>query len=46
MGDTLFNFRIGKYEIGMYQHFKTWYFYNGYEVHDEDEHEIYLVKYI
>lgn len=30
MGDYLFNFKIGKYEIGMYRHFKTWYFYNGY----------------
>jgi len=30
MVDTLFSFKIGNYEIGMYQHFKTWYFYNGY----------------
>ena len=30
MLDTLFSFRIGKYEIGMYKNFKTWYFYNGY----------------
>jgi len=30
MLDTLFSFRIGKYEMGMYRCFKTWYFYNGY----------------
>ncbi len=30
MNHTLFHFNIGKYEIGMYRHFKTWYFYNGY----------------
>jgi len=30
MGVYLFRFKIGKYEIGMYRHFKNWYFYNGY----------------
>ena len=30
MGDYLFSFKIGKYEIGMYKHFKCWYSYNGY----------------
>ena len=30
MGDYLFRFNIGKYEIGMYKHFKCWWFNNGY----------------
>lgn len=30
MNSVLFSFKIGKYEIGMYNYFKTWYFYNGY----------------
>jgi len=30
MGQYLFNFKIGKYEIGMYRKFKTWYFHNEY----------------
>ena len=30
MGNYLFSFNIGKYEIGMYKHFKCWWFNNGY----------------
>lgn len=29
MNDVLFYFKIGKYEIGMYRHFKCWWFNNG-----------------
>ena len=29
IGDYLFYFKIGKYEIGMYKHFKCWYVYNA-----------------
>ncbi len=29
MGDILFSFKIGKFEFGMYRHFKCWWFNNG-----------------
>lgn len=30
MGDILFRFNFGRYEFGMYRHFKSWYFTNGF----------------
>ena len=30
MEDTIFSFKIGKLEFGMYRHFKCWWFNNGY----------------
>ena len=50
MGVYLFRFKIGKYEIGMYRHFKNWYFYNGYirefmwwYIYKEDQIVYYLI---
>lgn len=30
MEDTIFSFKIGRLEFGMYRHFKCWWFSNGY----------------